>query len=143
MSKQIAFDSVGFIIGKEYSKPTEKWTGKDGKVFEAKEESFNLYVAVGQLREKGNLIGQEPIIVKAQTTKECFKATRNQSTVTCRVVQRNGQYYSFLSLDGISLVNVREEVDEDFDEDEDEDIVNFETLTETTIADGKKSKKGK
>lgn len=137
----IRVEGVGFIIGKERI-PAREVSVMDGKSYPAKAESFNLYLAIGELRQKSNLIGATPIIVSAQTTRDCFKRVASQSAVHYNAKQKNGQYYTVTAIDGIELVGLKE--DETDEDDDCDDVDNIDDVVdETMAADIKKSKSKK
>lgn len=140
IKSRIKFDTVGFIIGKELV-PATKARIVNGSENPAKPEHYDLHVVVGDLRPRGNLFGNLPIVITAVTTRDCFKNIVKQSAVNCKVEQKNGQYYKLLSVDGIQLLGLDEFNESDYEDDyEDEDIPDDIDPTATDISETKKSK---
>lgn len=112
MSKKVEYKAQVTIVGKEFSPKREEMIINEKKV-PAKDDTFNLYVMFGTMRDDiPELYDTQPTVLTVEVSKTDYLKVNKRETLNALIRQDNTKT-SVRELDGIPVIVRKEDVDED------------------------------
>lgn len=116
MKRVREFDETVLIVGKEFRKAYPAGVNGKGKAYKAKGDSFYITMLMGEKRDDCELFETDINLVTAEVTKMDYLRLKIMKYVNGKFAL-NGEYYSVLELEGMTVIP-REIEEDDMTEEE-------------------------